>query len=98
MSYQCISAAEAKAMMSERNALMVDIRDPASFNAGHIEDAFHITDNNVDEFIAHADLQRPVIVCCFHGNMSKGAAAYFSENGFAETYSLDGGYAGWPKA
>ena len=47
------------------------------------------------DFIAHADFDRPLIVACYHGNSSQGAAAYLAHQGFAEVYSLDGGFELW---
>lgn len=94
MSFIRISAEQARDLIAD-NALVVDIRDPQSYAAGSIENAVHIDGDNVDEFIAASDLGRPLIVCCYHGNTSQSAAAYFSENGFLQTYSLDGGYEAW---
>ncbi|MDP1930089.1 MAG: thiosulfate sulfurtransferase GlpE [Gammaproteobacteria bacterium] len=94
MSFIRINAAQARELIAE-NAIVVDIRDPQSFSVGSIENAVHIDGDNVDEFISSSDLTRPLIVCCYHGNTSQSAAAYFSENGFLQTYSLDGGYEAW---
>ncbi len=94
MSFIRISATQARELLSE-NSMVVDIRDPQSFAAGCIENAVNIDGDNVDDFISNSDLTRPLIVCCYHGNTSQSAAAYFSENGFLQTYSLDGGYEAW---
>ena len=48
-----------------------------------------------DEFLATADREKPLIVYCYHGHSSQGAADYFSEQGFAEVYSIDGGFVAW---
>jgi len=79
----------------ENGAVVVDIRDANSFEAGTIADAIRLDGSNVDDFIAQADLGVSIIVCCYHGNASQSAAAYFSENGFEQSYSLDGGYEAW---
>ena len=47
------------------------------------------------EYDGNANQQAPLIVCCYHGNSSQGAAAYLASIGFAETYSLDGGFDLW---
>ncbi len=94
MSFVRISAQQARDLLVG-DAQVVDIRDPQSYAAGCIENAVHITADNVDDFIQSSDHSRPLIVCCYHGNASQSAAAYFSENGFAQTYSLDGGYEAW---
>jgi rhodanese-related sulfurtransferase len=41
------------------------------------------------------DLDAPLIVSCYHGNSSQGAAAYLVGQGFSEVYSLDGGFELW---
>jgi len=94
MTFIRISAVQAKALI-EADALIVDIRDPDSYRTGHIDGAVHVTADNVDDFVASNDHSRPLVVCCYHGNASQGAAAYFSGNGFEQTYSLDGGYEAW---
>ena len=95
MSYKRINVAEARELIGADNARVVDVRDPDSYTAGHIPGAESLDDTNVRAFIEEADLERPLIVCCYHGNMSQGAAEYFSSNGFNRTYSLDGGYEAW---
>lgn len=95
MSYQRIDVAQAIQLIDEQEARIVDIRDEEAFGSGHIPAAVHIHNANIADFIQDADPDKPLIVCCYHGNMSQGAAAYFAEQGFAETYSLDGGYEAW---
>ena len=95
MSYKRINVEEARELIAVNNARVVDVRDTDSYTAGRIPGAESVDDTNVRAFIEGADFDRPLIVCCYHGNMSQGAAEYFSANGFKETYSLDGGYEAW---
>ena len=94
MSYIRIDVEKAKELI-EHGAVVVDIRDAASYAAGAIAGAIHIDNTNVDDFIAKSDPSVTLIVCCYHGNASQSAAAYFSENGFENSYSLDGGFETW---
>ena len=55
----------------------------------------NIQQDNIEEFLSSADREKPLIVYCYHGNASQGAADYFSEQGFVEVYSMDGGYEAW---
>ncbi len=96
MAFESISAQQASELIAEDDAVVVDIRDQASFESGHIEAAIHLDNSNVESFIEQADLDRPLIVYCYHGNMSKGAADFLNSRGFSRTYSLDGGYSAWP--
>lgn len=95
MTYECIDIDQAKSLIDDENAIVIDIRDPASYDSGHIEKAVHIDNSNVQTFIEDADKSLPLIVCCYHGNMSKGAADFFSQQGFDRSFSLDGGYTLW---
>ena len=49
----------------------------------------------MDTFLADTDKTLPLIVCCYHGHSSQNAAEYFSEQGFGDVYSVDGGYEAW---
>ena len=77
---------------------IVDIRDGASFSTAHIEGAINLTNENIAQFIAGADMDKPLVVVCYHGVSSQGAANYLIEQGFDDVYSLDGGYSAWSLA
>lgn len=81
--------------LREQGAVVVDIRDPQAFAAGHISGATHLDNHSVAEFIRNADLDAPILVVCYHGNSSQSAAAYLVGQGFSEVYSLDGGFELW---
>lgn len=98
MQAQRIRAGDAKTLLTEQLAQVADIRDAMSFEAGHISGAQRVDNNNIAEFIAAADKNKPLLVCCYHGNSSQGAAQYFAEQGFSEAYSLDGGFEMWKMA
>jgi thiosulfate sulfurtransferase len=86
---------EAKQKFDQRAWTFVDIRDPGSYRAAHIPGALHLHDGNVQEFVQSTDKETPVIVYCYHGNSSLGAAAYFMENGFKNVASMSGGFEAW---
>ena len=92
--YKNIAIDDAKELIS-KGAIIADIRDEASYVAGHIEGAVHLSDNNVQDFILNSDHDSPLIVCCYHGHSSQPAAQYLASQGFDEVYSLIGGYTAW---
>lgn len=92
--FQRIPPAQAQALR-QQGAVVVDIRDPQSYALGHISGSRHLDNHSLHAFIAQADLDQPLIVSCYHGNSSQGAAAYLVSQGFAEVYSLDGGFELW---
>ena len=92
--FKRISPEQAQALR-EQGAVMVDVRDPATFAALHISGSKHLDNVSISDFIRAADLDAPTVVVCYHGNSSQSAAAYLVGQGFAEVYSLDGGIELW---
>lgn len=97
-SFKRIAAADAHTLLESGNTQVIDIRDPGSYAQGHIRQALYVDNSNVQQFVENADPEKPLIVCCYHGNSSQGAAQYFAEQGFKDVYSLDGGYEMWKMA
>jgi thiosulfate sulfurtransferase len=95
MPYKRISIDEAKALVDGGATTIADVRDSESHQAGNIENSISIQQENIEEFLSTADKATPLLVYCYHGNASQGAADYFSEQGFTEVYSMDGGYEDW---
>lgn len=95
MSYKCISIEDAKSIIDQGEFSLVDIRDPASYSAGNIKGSLHITDSNVEAFLSNVDKTLPLIVVCYHGNSSQGAAAFFASHGCIDVYSMNGGFEEW---
>ena len=95
MPFKRISIDEAWALIDAGDATIADVRDADAHRSGNIANSINIQQDNVDEFLATADKDKPLIVYCYHGHSSQGAADYFSEQGFAEVYSIDGGYVAW---
>jgi thiosulfate sulfurtransferase len=79
-------------LQAEKNVHIADTRDAQSYTAGHIKGAIHLDNSSVTKFVSDTDFNEPVVVCCYHGNSSQGAAQYLFEQGFSEAYSLDGGF------
>lgn len=90
----CVQAAE----LLKQDVCLADIRDPNSFQAGHVEDAYHLTNETLPEFIEETPKDKPVLVMCYHGNSSQGVANYLASLGFQTVYSVDGGFESWKLA
>jgi len=93
--FKTISAAEAKALLERGNTQLIDIRDAASFEQAHIAGAVRVGNDNIDDFIKTGDKSQPLIVCCYHGISSQHAAQFLAAQGFADVYSLSGGFEHW---
>ena len=112
--------AKAKATISEcsvRDAqdclnsetLLIDIREPAEFQRGHLPGAIHaprgllefeihrlVDQLRPDQNIAHED--QPIILYCGTGGRSALAAKTLEELGYKNVLSMDGGIVAWAQA
>ncbi|MAD47143.1 MAG: thiosulfate sulfurtransferase GlpE [Oceanospirillaceae bacterium] len=96
--FQRITAGDAKALMEQGTLNVADIRDAMSYQAGHIRNAERVDNDNLADFIDSIQKDDPLLVCCYHGNSSQGAAQFFAGQGFSKVYSLDGGFELWKMA
>lgn len=92
--FECIDIFHAEALI-DKGAVVVDIRDPQSYQQNHIKNAIHLNNETLHDFIQSADMDNPVIVCCYHGFSSQSAASFLIQQGFDKVYSLDGGFELW---
>lgn len=90
--FKHINPAELSQLLAQQPVHVVDIRDANSYAAGHIKNAQLLDNQTVSNFINDTAKTETVVVCCYHGNSSKGAAQFFHEQGFQDVYSLDGGF------
>jgi thiosulfate sulfurtransferase len=90
-----ISTDDTHAGIYDGGMVLVDVRDEQSHAAGHVTGAVHLTNEKLPAFLTEADKQLPVVVCCYHGNISQQVAQYLSQQGFAQVYSMNGGFEEW---
>lgn len=93
--FEAISVEQAHSRLTSGEAVMVDIRDPQSFGAAHAPGAYHLSNDSLPAFIQQADAKTPVLVMCYHGISSRGAAQFLISQGFESVYSFDGGFEAW---
>ena len=90
-----ISTAEVHARLGVGDLVLVDIRDDESYAAGHITGALHLTNQTLPAFLKEAAKERAVAVCCYHGDISQQVVDYLTQQGFAQVYSMNGGFEEW---
>jgi thiosulfate sulfurtransferase len=93
--FKRLSIQDANTLIENEEVTLADIRDEASFNQSRLKNAHHVNNSNLQAFIETADLDKPLIIYCYHGNSSLSAAQFLSEKGFDDVYSLDGGFEAW---
>ena len=76
MSFNRISIKDAKDLLSKDDLILIDIRDYNSFKNGHIDNAIHVEDLNIQNFIKEKDKNDTILIYCYHGNSSQSAANF----------------------
>lgn len=91
---------EAVQLINRRDALVLDVREPGEFAAGHIAGARHIPQRQLATRLKELEKfkSRPVIVCCQNGSRAGSAASLLRNSGFSEVFALRGGIAAWRQA
>ncbi|MCF7569215.1 rhodanese-like domain-containing protein [Sabulilitoribacter arenilitoris] len=92
-----ISAEDMQSLLKQDSVLLIDVRTPKEFNAGHIKNALNINffAPTFTEDIKAIDKEKPVILYCRSGKRSAKSAKKFIEAGFTDLYNLDGGIIKW---
>lgn len=87
-------------LINRENAWVLDIRDAAAFNKGHIIEAKNIPEARLDESLPALvpQKERPVIVCCEEGNRAALVVERLARAGFTRPLLLRGGLQGWREA
>ena len=82
--------------------VLIDVREPAEFAAGHLPGAINIPrgvlEFQVDSHPALAGPPRPIVLYCRSGGRAALAALSLSMLGFDQVRSLTGGMMSWAEA
>ncbi len=98
MKYQTISIADSKNLIEKSSPMILDCRDVKDYKAGHLEGALHVHEGLKDSLVKRGDKQRSLLIYCYYGHASEHLAEFFSDFGFKDVYSLEGGYSSWKES
>ena len=91
-----ISSQDLIRLMNE-GALVLDIRKPDEFAAGHVKGAKQLPSDRIltagENFKRYKD--KPVVVYCDSGSLAAAAVRQLKLQGFTKAFALRGGFAGW---
>ena len=73
---------------------LVDVRYDKEWEAGHIEGAVHIPEDDLEDRVAELDRTRAVVTVCRAGTRSDDVAEWLRGQGF-DAQNLDGGMLAW---
>ena len=95
---QEISIEDAPAWIESREAVVLDVREPAEYSAGHLPGAISIPQAELATRLDELPKDRDVVVACAAGLRSANCTAFLSQMGFSRAISLAGGTDGWRNA
>jgi len=95
-----VGTLEATQLVNSGNAVFLDVREPKEYEGGRLPHAVHIP---LSQLAGRAQelaklAGRPLVVYCDRGNRSRMAGGQLAKQGFADIYSLSGGFRAWKSA
>ena len=95
-----LNTTQATHLINREDALVIDVREPNEFAAGHVLGAKNMPLAKLDA--AGAELakkkERPLIVYCDGGERSAKALAALKKHGYTRVANLSGGLGAWQQA
>lgn len=93
-----VTSAQATHLINREDALVLDVRDPGEYGAGHILGAKNVPLSRLGEVEVAKRKERPVIVYCDGGERSAKAVAALRKQGLTRVVNLTGGLRAWQQA
>jgi rhodanese-related sulfurtransferase len=93
-----LTPVEAAAWLRDADALVVDVREPAEFTAGHIPDAMSVPQADLATRLDDLPRERDLLVVCAGGTRSLRAAKFLKQVGYDRVTNMSGGTSAWRAA
>lgn len=95
-----LSASDFAMKIADKSIVLLDVRTPGEFSAGHISGATNIDFESAsfEQDLQHLDKSKIFAVYCRSGNRSGQATSLMAKDGFKTIYNLDGGLINWTAA
>ena len=94
-SKHAVSTLQATQLLNKGKIQVLDVRAAEDFAAGHLRSAKNIPLKDLAGRLSELDKSQAVLVVCMSGVQSARGAAQLHKSGFADVYSLDGGFTQW---
>lgn len=85
-------------LINDTHAIILDIREPAEYAAGHLPNARNIPAGELEKRMGELPAAKPVLVCCDSGGRSGRAIGALRKAGREQVFNLDGGLQAWRQA
>ncbi|MGF1745619.1 rhodanese-like domain-containing protein [Vibrio minamisatsumaniensis] len=74
----------------ETGALVVDVRTPAEFEFGHLNNAINVPLSKLSQHFSNKDKDRAIVLYCRSGNRSEKAYQFLKHQGFTNIHNAGG--------
>lgn len=94
---RAITAQQMVGLVNADGAVLIDLRDKAEFNKGHVVDAVNVLPTALDAEIERLlkTKEQPVVLMCKLGQHASAAGKKLSAKGYSQVYRLKGGVTDW---
>jgi rhodanese-related sulfurtransferase len=98
--FKNIGVEEFAKLSKDKKSIVLDVRTPSEFKAGHIPGAVNIDINGPDfeKKVAALEKDKVYLVHCAAGRRSAKACQKLNELKFPQLYNLEPGFSAWEKA
>jgi rhodanese-related sulfurtransferase len=95
-----VTATEAVMLMSRKQLLVLDVREPDEFKQGHLQGARNVPLSELATRIKELEKykDKPVLLVCERGNRTRAAAKILKAQQFTALHQLKGGMQAWLEA
>ena len=90
--------ADVAAALPDDDAVLIDVREPWEWQAGHARGARHIPLAELPASLDSLPRSAPIYLICATGRRSHNAAAFLRQAGFARPINVRGGTEAWQRA
>ena len=93
-----VQAQDVNALLSNPDVVLIDVREPDEYAAGHIPGATLIPLGSIPARMSEIPTDKTVIAVCRSGNRSGQATQFLRDQGFDNVHNMDGGMISWEQA
>ena len=95
---EIVSVSQTKALLSNPNVVILDVREQQEYDQSHIAGVRLIPTGDLPNRLAEIPRDKTVIVTCRSGNRSAAATKFLREQGYTDVHNMEGGIIAWQAA